>query len=62
MQGRNFTHKIVGGVVLDRDQVVKLKIAKFFPGMLVICENLCSQKFPTIRYGTTELVLFLLSH
>ena len=29
-QGRNFTRKIVGGMVLDRDQVTKLKIAKFF--------------------------------
>ena len=35
-QGRNFTRKIVGGVVLDRDEVVKLKITNFFlPGVFV---------------------------
>ena len=35
-QGRNFTRKIVGGVVLDRDQIVKLKITNFFlPGVFV---------------------------
>ena len=51
-QGRNFTRKIVGGVVLDRDQIAKLKITNFFylVCLLVIHENLCSQKFPAIRY------------
>ena len=41
--------EIVGGGVRHCDLVVK-KIAKFFSGMLVIRENLCLQKFYTIRY------------
>ena len=45
-------HAIVGGVVRDRDLVAKLKITKIFiPACLsVIRENLCSRKFPAIRY------------
>ena len=44
---------IVGGVVRYCDLVAKIKIAKFFSlaCLLVIRENLCSQKFPAIRYS-----------
>ena len=44
--------KIVGGVVRHRDLVARIKIAKYFflACLLVIRENLCSRKFPTIRY------------
>ena len=51
--------EIVGGVVRYRDLVAKIKIAKFFPGVLVICENLCSQKFPTIWYHERPLSFVL---
>ena len=37
--------EIVGGVVRHHDLVVKMKIAKFFPAVFVIRENLCSQNF-----------------
>ena len=39
----------VVGCVARHDLVAKIKIANFFPGMLVIRKNLCSQKFPAIR-------------
>ena len=44
--------EIVGGVVRYRDLVAKIKIANFFflACLLVIRENLCSRKFPAIRY------------
>ena len=42
--------EIVGGMVRYCDLVAKIKIAKFFPDMLVIFENLSSQKFPAVRF------------
>ena len=48
--------EIVGGVIRYRDLVAKIKIAKnFFPDMLVIRENLCSRKFPAVRYSLRTL-------
>ena len=48
--------EIVGGVDRHRDLVAKKKIANFFfPGVLVIRENLCSRKFPAIRYAVMLL-------
>ena len=50
--------EIVGGAVRYRDLVAKIKIAKFFPGVFVgDSRNLCSRKFPAIRYYIFEVIL-----
>ena len=50
-QGCNFTHKIVGGVVLDCDQVAKLKIANFFSWCVCwwFVKIYARKNFPAIR-------------
>ena len=56
--------EIVEGVVRDRDLVAKLKIVKknFLACLLVIHKNICSRKFPAIRYLTYNINSYKLSN
>ena len=48
--GHHFVGEVVGGAVRHRDLVAKSRNFFFFACLLVIRENLCSRKFPAIRY------------